>query len=90
MSNPPALPAIEKPKLLWYQMIWIGWPFALVAVGGALGRACGGAAWAINQQVFQATKNPALRYVWTGLISLAAIVVYLVVAALFLSLTKSH
>jgi len=90
MSNPPALPTIEKPKLLWYQLIWIGWPFALVAVGGALGGACGGAAWAINQHVFHATKNPALRYVWTGLISIAAVFVYLLVAALFLSLAKSH
>jgi hypothetical protein len=73
-------------KLLWYQHIWLALPFALAAVGGAIGGACGGAAWAINQKVFQRTKHPVLRYVWTGLISLSAVVLYCVIATVIVLL----
>ncbi len=66
MSTPPPVPEPTKPKLVWYQQVWLALPFALVAVGGAIGGACGGAAWAINQQVFKKTKHTVLRYVWTG------------------------
>lgn len=78
MSTPPPIPHAAKPKLTWYQHVWIGWPIALVAVGGA--------AWALNQKVFRATKHPSLHYLWTGLISIAAIILYFIVAATFLSL----
>lgn len=86
MSTPPSLPNSPKPKLTWYEHVWVGWPIALVAVGGAISAACGGAAWAINQKVFHATKQPALRYLWTGLISVASIVNYLILAAFFMVL----
>ena len=89
MSAPP-VPETAKPKLLWYQYVWLGLPFGLVAVGGAIGGACGGAAWAINQKVFQKTEHPVLRYVWTGLISAAAVVAYIVLAAVFMSLFKKQ
>jgi hypothetical protein len=90
MTNPPSIPVAAKPKLTWYQYIWVGWPIALVAVGGAIGGACGGGAWALNQKVFHATKHPLLRYLWTGLISIAAVVTYFIVAAVFLSVLKKH
>ncbi len=90
MSTPPPVPDTTKPKLLWYQHVWLALPFALVAVGGAIGGACGGAAWAINQKVFQKTEHPVLRYVWTGLISAAAVVAYFVLAAVFMPLFKKH
>ena len=86
--NPPALPTPENTKFTWYQYAWIGWPIALVAVGGALGGACGAAAWAINRKVFLTTANPVLRYLWTGLISVASIVTYFVLAVFFLALIK--
>jgi hypothetical protein len=88
MNAPPPVPEPNKPKLLWYQQVWLALPFALVAVGGAIGGACGGAAWAINQQVFRKTEHSVLRYVWTGLISMAAVVAYFVLAAVFISLFK--
>ena len=90
---PPPIPRIpvhqtiqQPPKLAWYEHVWIALPIALVGVGGAIGGACGGAAWAANKTVFKKTENPILRYVWTGLISASAIIVYLVIAMLFLSL----
>jgi len=93
-APPVNLPSVPKnaPRLsttlAWYEHIWIALPFALVAVGGAIGGACGGAAWAINKTVFKQTQNPVLRYVWTGLISASAVVVWLIGAAFFLSLFK--
>lgn len=76
----------QKPKLAWYEHIWIALPIALLGVGGAIGGACGGAAWAANKTVFQKTENPILRYVWTGMISALAVAAYLVIALFFLSL----
>ena len=86
----PIHPVIEqKSKLAWYEHVWIALPIALLGVGGAIGGACGGAAWAINKTVFKKTENLALRYVWTGLISVSAVVVYLVLAMFSLSLFHS-
>ena len=77
-------------KLELHEKIWIGLPFALVAVGGAIGGACGGAAWAINRVVFQKTKNPVLRYVFTGLISVSAVFVWMLVASIVVALIKRY
>jgi len=89
MNTPPPLPG-TKPKLEWYEHAWVALPFALVAVGGAIGGACGGAAWVINQKVFQKTQHPVLRYVWTGLISVAAVFAYLAVATAFILLLRKQ
>jgi len=86
MNTPPPLPESETPKLAWYEQIWLALPFALIAVGGAIGGACGGAAWAINQKVFRQTEHPVLRYLWTALISAGALVAYVILASVFLSL----
>jgi hypothetical protein len=72
------------PKLSWYQYLWIGLPLVLIALGGCLGGACGGAACAVNHAVFQKTSNPVLKYVWTGMISAFAFIVWLVIAAMVL------
>jgi hypothetical protein len=95
-SVPPAPPpfpstrvtptAKSKAKLAWYEYVWICLPITLVYAGGLIGGLCGGAACAINRTVFKQTKNPILRYVWTGLISALAGTAYLVVAVFFLSL----
>ncbi len=74
-------PHDSTPSLAWYDHVWLALPFALVAVGGLIGGACGGAAWAINQHVFKKIDNVLLRYVITGVISVAAVVVYIILAA---------
>jgi hypothetical protein len=78
----------QKPKVKfeWYQHIWLGWPIVMVAFGGAIGGGCGGAARAINRKVFLKTGHPVLRCVWTGLISVASMGVWLVLASLIVSL----
>ncbi len=90
MDTSPPLPTPDKPKLAWYENLWIAWPILLLFVGGALGGACGGAAWALNQQVFQKTKDPVLRYVWTGLISIAALGLYVVGVVIIFLIFKPH
>lgn len=89
MNTPLPVPETTKPKLLWYQHVWLALPFALVAFGGLIGGACGGAAWAINQKVFQKTEHQVLRYLWTGLISAAAVLVYIVIVAVIFSLLRN-
>jgi hypothetical protein len=80
MATTPPVVEPAKPKLRWYQHVWCALPLALVAVGGAIGGACGGAAWVLNQAVFQKTANPILRYVFTGMISATAVMLYLGIA----------
>jgi hypothetical protein len=87
---PTVSSATTTAKLELHEKIWIALPIALVAVGGAIGGACGGAAWAANRVVFQKTQNPILRYVFTGLISASAVIVWLLVASIFVSLIKKH
>jgi hypothetical protein len=87
----PRQPGPEPPaKLAWYDQVWLALPFGLVAVGGAIGGMCGGAAWALNQKVFRATKHSVLRYVLTGLISLAAVIAYLILAMVFLAMLRRN
>lgn len=93
MPAPPPFPVIEnpEPKLTWYQYAWIGWPLILVAVGGAIGGGCGGVAAAINFKVFKKTQNPVLRYVWTGLISVAAVATYVAcVTMIYALIHRNH
>jgi len=90
LPRTPVSSATAPTKLTWYEQLWIALPIALVGVGGAIGGACGGLAWAINKTVFKKTENPVLRYIWTGLISASAVIIWLVVAAFFLSLFKKH
>ncbi len=76
----------SEAKLRWYQHIWLALPFILLLFGGAIGGACGGAAWTINGWVFRKTQHPVQRYLWTGLISLGAVAVF--VGYVFLALQQ--
>ncbi len=84
----PTIQPNSKPKFEWYEHLWLALPIGLVAVGGAIGGACGGAAWALNRSVFAKTQNPVLRYVWTGLISMAAVFVWLILGTILFTLIK--
>ena len=86
MSISPPESDLTKPKLHWYQHMWLWIPIGLVAVGGAIGGTCGGIAWATNYKVFRKTEHSVLRYVFTGLISVAAVVAYLIFSSLFIFL----
>ena len=78
----------SESKLRWYQHIWLALPFILLLFGGAIGGACGGAAWTINGWVFRRTEHPMRRYLWTGLISLTAVAAFL--TFIFLALRRRN
>lgn len=63
--------------LAWYELAWCAFPLLLIALGGLLGALCGLAATSANTQIFRSQKNPALRYVFSGMVSLVAISIWL-------------
>jgi hypothetical protein len=65
-------PTPSKPKLTTLQQVFCAWPFALVIVGGAIGGACGGLAWAINTRIMSSSLVAPMRYglcVLTGIVA---------------------
>ncbi len=74
-------------NLKWYEYLWTALPIGLMAVGGAIGGACGGGAAAINIKLMQSQRSSALKYALTGLVSLGAVGAYYIVAKVFLSVT---
>jgi hypothetical protein len=90
-NAPPTIsgkPIEGMQKLKWYEEAWIALPIALVAVGGALGGLCGALAWGLNRLVFMKLEPPAIKYVVTGLISVCAVIVWLILALFVLALLK--
>lgn len=77
---------IELPPLRWHERFWAGIPFGLVLVGGAVGGACAAAAAACNLRLMRGDRPAFQKYLLTGLVTLAAVVAYLALAKLFLSL----
>jgi hypothetical protein len=69
----------------WYEWIWLCLPLVLLFLGGAIGGFIGGLTAAINGYVFRSKMNGALRFILTGAISGAAVVLYFVIAV-FLAL----
>ena len=69
--------------LSWYEYVWVGIPILLVLVGGALGGGIGFLATYANSRIIRSDHSLGARYVLTGLISICAIVVFLVAAVAF-------
>jgi hypothetical protein len=77
---------MELPQLRWHERFWAGLPFSLVLVGGAMGGACGAAAAAWNLRLMRGDRPLLQKYLLTGLVSFAALIAYIALARLFLSL----
>ncbi|MFV0679674.1 ankyrin repeat domain-containing protein [Ottowia sp.] len=73
-------PLSDKPaqKLRWFEYVWAGWPLLLFTVGGALGGLCGGAAMGLNVKIFLSAKSTPQKYGLTLLVSLVAVLFYVV------------
>lgn len=74
--------------LQWYQWVWSGWPILLVFIGGALGAIVGIIGFSISARLFRTNLNGFLKYIVTGLISIAAVLVYLVGATVIALLSN--
>ena len=68
--------------LAWYELVWSGLPILLLFIGGALGAFCGLIAAYSNSRIFRSSLHPVLKYVVTGAVSVAALVVWFIVALL--------
>ncbi|MBP7688077.1 MAG: hypothetical protein KA765_09220 [Thermoflexales bacterium] len=82
-------PYVVAEPMKWYQWLWVGLPVLLVFSGGALGGLIGGAATGINGRVFRSTQQTVAKYLITGLISIIAIVAFLMSATLFTQTLRS-
>lgn len=62
----------ERRKLTILEQVICAWPMVLIFIGGAIGGACGGAAWVINTRIMGSSMAAPMRYglvVLTGLIA---------------------
>jgi hypothetical protein len=73
------------PAFAWYEYVWIALPLALIAVGGALGAFCGIVAAYFNAQILRSQQPVALRYLFSFLVMIAAVAVWLGIAILIAS-----
>ena len=77
---------LSKPKvdgwlkdLKWYEILAICWPIFLMFIGGAIGGASGGLACAFNQKIFRSNLSGPFKYVYSFLVGIGAILLYLLV-----------
>ena len=68
--------------LKWYQWVWGSLPVFLVFIGGLLGALLGLVAFSINAKVFRSGLNDVLKYVVSGLFSIAAVIAFLFLATI--------
>jgi hypothetical protein len=68
----------ERRKLSGIEQVACAWPLALIAVGGALGGACGAAAWVLNTRIMSSSMGAPMRYALIVLSGIGAIALYFV------------
>jgi hypothetical protein len=68
--------------LTWYEYLWIGLPVLLVFAGGALGALVGLTATYGSARIFRSDRGPFAKYGITAVISLLALVAFVVLAVI--------
>jgi len=68
--------------LAWYEYVWVGLPVLLVFAGGALGALVGVVATYTSARIFRSDRGAFAKYVLTGLVSVLALVVFLVLVVI--------
>jgi hypothetical protein len=74
--------------LKWYEWVWGSLPVLLIFAGGALGGIAGFIGLSANIKVFRSNQNPVMKYVLTAGISLIAVIVFFILATVFLSIMR--
>jgi hypothetical protein len=64
------------PPFKTHEHLWVCLPILMVTFGGLLGGACGAVGIGFNYAVFRRARHPALKYLFTGLITLCAPLLY--------------
>ena len=87
ISKPPKPKPNEMFKdLKWHEIIVACWPLVLIAVGGAIGGGFGGLACALNFKIFNAKLSKPLKYIYSILIGIGGILLYLVVVTVLVAI----
>jgi hypothetical protein len=73
----------QKSKLSLGAHLSCGWPLLLVLVGGLIGGACGGAAYALNVAIYKSNMAVGAKIALNIIVGLVAIAVWLFAAAAF-------
>jgi len=66
--------------LIWYEYVWMGLPILLVFAGGGIGALFGLAAVYSSARIFRSDRLTMAKYSLSGLISLVAVIAWLVAA----------
>jgi len=66
--------------LTWYEYAWMGLPIVLVFFGGALGGGIGAFAFYTSCKIFRSAQSNFAKYGLTGLVSVGAVAIFLVLA----------
>jgi len=69
-------------NLEWYENLAAGWPLVLIFFGGAIGGACGGLGFYLNVKLFNAMLPKPVKYIYSFLIGIVSILLYLLIAAI--------
>ena len=77
-------------SLKWYEYAWSGLPILLMFGGGALGGLVGGAATVTNGRIFRSERSSMSNYALAAVITVSAVVVYLVLAITLRLVIGSH
>ncbi|MBU6260415.1 MAG: hypothetical protein KGO01_18535 [Burkholderiales bacterium] len=76
------------PALKWYEYAWIGIPVLLLFIGGALGAGLGVAAAYSNSRVFRSDRGSAAKYLLTGVTTLGALLLFVILVAVLRTVTQ--
>ena len=66
--------------LAWYENLWMGLPIILIFIGGALGALVGVSATYSSSRIFRSDRKTPAKYLLTGLISVASVIVFFAIA----------
>jgi hypothetical protein len=69
--------------LKWYQWAWGGLPALLLFAGGGLGAIAGLIGFSLSLKVFRSQLSAPVKYLLSAVVSILAIVIYIIVGTLF-------
>ena len=84
-SPKPKLNEMIK-NLKWYEITMACWPLVLVTFGGAIGGGLGGLTCALNFKIFNSKLSKPLKYIYSLLIGVGGILLYLVVVTVLVAI----
>ena len=76
------------PRIKGVEYFWAAMPIALLFIGGALGGLLGALATYLNFHIFRNTKNIVRKYIFTFLVTISTVLLFMVLAGLLQIIVK--